>query len=99
MRIVFSRLAEIDLEEIADYIARDDPRRALSFVRELRGHCGRIAEAPQAWPARPELGRDIRCSVHGRYVVFFHIAGIDVLIVRILHGARDIPSAFEGTIR
>jgi plasmid stabilization system protein ParE len=32
----FSPAAERDLEEIADYIAQDNPQRALSFVVELR---------------------------------------------------------------
>jgi toxin ParE1/3/4 len=98
MRVVFSRLAEHDLEEIADYIADDNPRRALSFVRELRAHCARVAAAPLAWPARPEAGLDVRSSVHGRYVIFFRVTGDGLFVVRVLHGARDIPTAFEGTI-
>ena len=56
----FSPLAEIDLEEIADYIARDNPRRALSFVRELRERCEKIAAFPEAARLRPELAEGIR---------------------------------------
>jgi toxin ParE1/3/4 len=36
MRVVISPLAERDLEAIGDYIAEDNPARALSFVAELR---------------------------------------------------------------
>ena len=32
LHCVFSPLAESDLEEIGDYIARDNPRRALTSV-------------------------------------------------------------------
>jgi plasmid stabilization system protein ParE len=32
----FSDRAEADLEDVADYIALHNPRRAVSFVRELR---------------------------------------------------------------
>jgi toxin ParE1/3/4 len=39
-RLVFSPRAEADLEEIGDYIARDNPARAISFLDELRAHCG-----------------------------------------------------------
>ena len=35
----FSRRAEADLKEIATYIARDNPARAVTFVQELREHC------------------------------------------------------------
>ncbi|GAA0722323.1 type II toxin-antitoxin system RelE/ParE family toxin [Dokdonella soli] len=96
MRAVFSRLAECDLEEIGDYIAADNLRRAVTFVRELRAHCARIADAPLAWPARPQLGPGIRSSLHGRYVVFFRASAEQILIVRILHGARDLPAQLEG---
>lgn len=36
MRLLFAPLAEQDLESIADYIAADNPRRAVSFIEELR---------------------------------------------------------------
>lgn len=95
MRVVFSRRAEHDLEEIGDYIAQDNPRRALNFIEELRAHCARIADAPLAFPLRPELGSGLRSSPHGRYVIFFRPSPSakpkKVLIVRILHGARDLP--------
>ncbi len=39
MILEFSDEAENDLEQIADYIAWDNPRRALSFVRELLSKC------------------------------------------------------------
>ena len=34
--VEFSVRAEADLEGLADYIALDNPGRAVSFVRELR---------------------------------------------------------------
>jgi toxin ParE1/3/4 len=39
MRLIFLPQAEADLEAIGDSIARDNPRRAASFVRELREQC------------------------------------------------------------
>jgi len=42
MNCFFSTLAEVDLEEIADYIARDNPQRALSFIHEIRERCQKI---------------------------------------------------------
>jgi toxin ParE1/3/4 len=43
MRAHFTPQAEIDLEEVGDYIALDNPARAVSFIREIRQHCERIA--------------------------------------------------------
>jgi toxin ParE1/3/4 len=56
MRGYFTPQAEIDLEEIGDYIALDNPKRAVSFIQEIRQHCERIAEGPTRYVARPDLG-------------------------------------------
>ncbi|SAL07921.1 plasmid stabilization system protein [Caballeronia arationis] len=45
--------AEAELEAIGDYIARDNPRRALSFVRELHDKCMSLADMPLAYPLVP----------------------------------------------
>ncbi len=60
MRLRFTLLAEQDLESIADYIATDHPRRAISFVQALRQHCQRILLNPPGYRLRPELGEGIR---------------------------------------
>jgi toxin ParE1/3/4 len=44
MRAYFTPQAEIDLEEIGDYIALDNPGRAVSFIQEQ--HCEKIADGP-----------------------------------------------------
>ena len=94
MRLVFLPQAEMDLEAIGDYIARDNPRRAISFVRELRWQCRKITEAPKAYRPRPELGKGLRSCAYGNYVVFFFEELGLVRIVRVLHGAMDIEAQF-----
>jgi plasmid stabilization system protein ParE len=90
MRVAFSPKAEDDLEEIGDYIARDNPGRALTFLDELRATCLAIAENPQAYPAQRELARPIRRAVYRRYLIFYSIQSSELRIERILHGARDV---------
>jgi len=46
MRAHFLPQAEIDLEEVGDYIALDKPRRAVSFIGEILQHCEKIADGP-----------------------------------------------------
>jgi toxin ParE1/3/4 len=94
-RVLLTVQAELDLEEIGDYIAADNPERALSFVSEIQAHCERIAKVPHAYPAWPELGEGLRCCAHGRYLIVFQPVTEEVLIVRILHGARDLPALFR----
>jgi plasmid stabilization system protein ParE len=56
MRVSISPRAERDLETIGDYIAEDNPARAVTFIAELRDHCAAIGKAPEAFRLRPELG-------------------------------------------
>jgi toxin ParE1/3/4 len=96
MRCEISPLAEFDLEEIGDYIARDNPSRAVSFVREIRACCDKIAYNPEAAPLRHDLGEVIRMAIFGRYLIFYTADSESVRIERILHGARNIPALFDA---
>lgn len=95
MRLSFSPRAEEDLEEIADYIANDNPARALSFVQELRTRSELIVANPYAFPAREELAEGLRVMVYGAYLVFFRVREKEIRVERILHGSRDLPAAFD----
>jgi toxin ParE1/3/4 len=46
VRVRLSRRAEIDLAEITDFIALDNPERALEFEDELLARAHKIAHAP-----------------------------------------------------
>ncbi len=90
MRLSFSPAAAQDLEEIGDYIARDNPQRALSFLAELEAHCLRIAEMPTAFPVRNDITPGLQMAVHGNYLILFHAEKDSVRIERIVHGARQL---------
>jgi len=90
MRFRFSRRAEADLADITAYIARDDPARAISFVRELREHCRRLLAFPHARRLRPELGEGVRLSSFGNYVVLYVVQPDLLEIRRVVHGARNL---------
>ena len=79
-----------DLEAIGDFIAADDPARALSFIEEMLGVCSRISERPQAFQRRDDLLPGLRQAVHGRYLILFTAADRGVVIERIVHGARRL---------
>ncbi len=32
---------------------------------------------------------------HGRYLIFYSVEGVDIMVERVLHGARDIVRLFE----
>jgi plasmid stabilization system protein ParE len=95
MRIEFSRWVEGNLEAIGDYIAQDNPTRAVSFIREIREKINRIGQQPLLYQLRPEIGEGARLAVVGRYVLLFRIVGETVRIERVVFGGRDLPALFQ----
>ena len=93
MIVEITAAAEADLEAIGDYIARDNPKRAVSFVRDLLHCCLDIAEMPEAWPVVPRYEHHgIRRRVHGRYLIFYRIGPGRITILHILNGAMDVEA-------
>ncbi len=85
--------AEGDLERIGDYIAQDNPGRALSFVRELREKCITLADMHNMFPLVPRYG--IRRRVHGNYMIFYRVETNQVVVVHILNGAMDYATILQ----
>jgi toxin ParE1/3/4 len=98
MRFRFSRRAEADIREIGDFIARDNPTRAASFIGDLRSRCREIARFPEAAPLRPDLspnlapasGGAVRMGPFGAYLIFYAVRDDTVEISRVVHAARDV---------
>jgi toxin ParE1/3/4 len=91
MIVVIAGKAEADLEQIGDYIAEDNPTRALSFVRELRECCENLADMTKAFPLVPRYEHlGIRRRVHGNYLIFYRVGAAEIEVLHILHGAMNI---------
>jgi toxin ParE1/3/4 len=93
MIVELTAAAEVDLEAIGDYIAQDNPVRALSFVQELSRSCMELADMPEAWPIIPRFERHcVRRRVHGRYLIFYRVAEERIIILHVLNGAMDVEA-------
>lgn len=90
MKFVISPHAANDIDNIANYIALDNPDRAVSFALEIRQRFRVIAERPFSFPEKAEWGRNKRSSLIGKYHILFEVKDDVVQIQRIMHGARDI---------
>ena len=79
-----------DLEAIGDYIAQDNPARALSFMLELRDSCLGLADLPERFPLVPRYEAEaVRHRVHGNHLIFYRVGAEAVDVLHILHGATD----------
>lgn len=95
MIVVLTEEAEGDLERIADWIAADNPRRAIAFVQMLREKCLGLADAPRGYELVPrfaDLG--IRQRPFRDYLIFYRVTDV-IEVVHILHGAQDWEHLLE----
>jgi toxin ParE1/3/4 len=95
VRVEFSSFVEGDLDAIADYIAQDNPTRALSFIREIRDQIRSVGQNPLLHRLRPELGESARMALVSRYVILFRIVGDIVRIERVVYGGRDLLALLQ----
>ena len=94
-------LAEVDLLDHVDYIANDNPAVALRFVEAVEKAFERLAEMPTMGRVRefnnPRLAGIRMWPVPGfaKYLIFYRVTENQIRVLRVLHGARDIPTLFE----
>jgi toxin ParE1/3/4 len=90
-----SDAASADLEEIWLFIAQDDPDAADRHLRNLVSRFPTLASMPEMGRLREEIAARLRSFPVGSYVIFYRPIAGGVEIVRVLHGARDLPPLFE----
>jgi addiction module RelE/StbE family toxin len=94
MNVVWHRKAEVDLSDIADYIAENNPRAALRVFDKIAATAGQLT-------AFPNLGREGRVTgtrelvVSGLpYIVVYRLSQEEIHIVGIQHTSPLWPENF-----
>ena len=91
MKVEFSPRAIRDLQDILEFVARDNPQAAVRLIDRLEERCQGLARMPAVGTRRDDLAPGLRALSHGKYVVCFTAQTEQLLrIVRVLHGARDV---------
>lgn len=83
--------ADADLDEIIEYI--DDeagPEIATRFADALDAELARLAHLGHGGVSREAVSPGLRLTVFGNYCIYFRLTDKETIIVRVLHGARDI---------
>ena len=87
---IYTLEAEQDLEQLTQYIARDNLLAAMKWLDETRATCDLLATQP-AIGQRIQTKRfgAIRRHVAGNYLIYYRPAAGGVEILMVIHGARD----------
>jgi toxin ParE1/3/4 len=92
-RIIRTPRAKADALSIGRHIAEQSRNRsvALRFLDKIDAKLKFLAKHPLAGEARAELAVNVRSFPVGSYVIFYRPSEGGIEVLRILHGARDIP--------
>jgi len=85
--------ARRDLLDAARWIAADDPKAARAFRDSVARAADRIGEHPDSGAARPDIAAApfrFWFLTGFRYVIVYHAERRPPLILRVLHGSRDL---------
>lgn len=93
-QLKLSRHIESDLDNIADYIAQDNPDRAVTFIRDIRVKFYDIQRNPLIYQLRSDIGEEARMATIGNYAILFRVMRDGVRIERVVYGGRELPGVF-----
>jgi toxin ParE1/3/4 len=94
-RVLRTSRAHLDLVEAAIHIAEENPTAADHWLDSIDEKCQSLACMPQLGRKRPDLAPDLRSLPAGNYVIFYRPIPEGIQVIRVLHGARDIPAQFD----
>lgn len=92
MKLVLSRLALAELDDILRYLSERSPLGATHVERRIRrafAHIAHFPEAAERLAERPAVRRFLLARYP--YVIYYEIGEDAVTVLRILHGARRGP--------
>ncbi|MEG8223908.1 type II toxin-antitoxin system RelE/ParE family toxin [Sphingomonas sp. HH69] len=96
MKVALSSRARRDIEGIQNYIGKDNPARAISFVGELRETAKHIGEMPRAFPLVPRYEHyGIRRRSHKGYGILYSVEPDRIFVHRIIGPGQDHDAALQ----
>jgi len=94
VKIVWTRQAQEDLRAIRNFIARDAPITAASFVRRLRSATDRLRKFPESGQVIPELQKlNVREVIYGNYRLIYRFHENVVEMLTVFHGAQILDDS------
>jgi len=92
MKVSWSPLAIDRVSEIAEYIARDNPEAAKSWVNTVFEKVASLKSHPESGRVVPEVNnRAIRELIYGNYRIVYRVEEKRVSILTVRHSKQILP--------
>jgi len=96
--VVFLQSALDDLEEIVLYISKESKKSAMEMHDKIVKLASKLETFPKLGiqvPDKKMRERGFRMIAVDRYLLFYKVHPEEIIILRVLHGARDYPRLFS----
>ncbi len=91
--IVWSKLAESDLNKIHEYIAKDSPYYVQQTVDQIFERVNQLINFPESGRQVPEFSdKTLKELIEGNYRIVYRIRKNKISIVRVHHSSRDLSN-------
>jgi len=99
MSFRLTQRAQDDLREIRNWISVENPAAAVRVIDAIFETLQLLVRHPEVGAPYHNLGENLRAfpaqRPAQRYVIFFHVREETLVVMRVLHGARDFNSVFD----
>ena len=92
----YTREADEDLFQIHEWLERISEQVAKRTILQIDSECRKIAEMPGIGTRCDHIRAGMRKWIFRKYLIFYEVKAEGVLVVRILHGRRDLRTAFPS---
>jgi addiction module RelE/StbE family toxin len=91
MKVVVREAAARDVEDIFNWISKDNPRAAIAVTRRIGERVNRLAVPGLAHMGRPGLAEGTRELVEAPYIIVYMVdePADEIVVLSIVHGARN----------
>jgi len=91
MKVVVHEAAAGDLDDILEWISKDNPRAADELVRRILTRTDRLAIPGLSHIGRPGLAEGTRELVEAPYIIVYEVdeEADEITVLAIVHGARN----------
>lgn len=89
--LVVTDPARADIDDVIDHIAQEaDDDTAMRFLDRIDAELARLAWLGHSGVSREWLKPGLRLTVMGNYCIYFRVTPTETVILRFVHGARDL---------
>ncbi len=93
-KVVWAVPAHLDLVEIAEYIAEDNPQAARNIVKKIRGKISKLRMSPSLGRVVPELEKQgithFREMILSPWRILYQVGDKAVYILMVVDGRRNL---------